>query len=60
VVYYQYGTTWAYKIFTRGEHSLDLPLHTQDKTGPLVLNKILVTAVDRLGNESEQVAAQLN
>ena len=60
VVYYQYGSTWAYKILTRGEHSIDLPLHSQDKTGQLVLNKMLVTAVDRLGNESEQVAAQLN
>ncbi len=60
VVYYQYGSTWAYKILTRSEHSLDLPLHSQDKTGQLVLNKMLVTAVDRLGNESEPVAAQLN
>lgn len=48
VVYYRYGSRWAYKILTRDERSAAVPL----QEGPYKLATAGVTAVDRTGNES--------
>jgi uncharacterized lipoprotein YddW (UPF0748 family) len=50
VVYKQYGNNWSYSILDRNDHSITL--NTSD--GRNKLNKIIVTAVDRVGNESEK------
>lgn len=51
VVYFQYGDKWDYKILTRKERTIDLEKTAAEKLIPL--NKIAVTAVDRVGNESK-------
>jgi len=53
IVYYQYGTVWTYQILNRNEHSLQI----QKSAGAgsvQGLKNIIVTAVDRTGNESEK------
>jgi uncharacterized lipoprotein YddW (UPF0748 family) len=52
VVYYQYGNAWNYTILNRNELSFELRRTSGEKSVPL--NRIVVTAVDRVGNESEQ------
>ncbi|RFM25765.1 glycoside hydrolase family 10 protein [Deminuibacter soli] len=51
VVYYKYGSRWNYTIYNRNDRSVTLPLSSADKT-PAKLTQVLVTAVDRTGNES--------
>ncbi len=50
VVYYQYGTTWGYTILNRNDTVYEL----KAMEGKNALTKIVVTAVDRVGNESER------
>lgn len=53
VVYYRYGTNWNYQIVDQPAHSISLALKISDKTNKqLPINDIIVTAVDRTGNES--------
>jgi uncharacterized lipoprotein YddW (UPF0748 family) len=52
IVYHQYGTAWSYTIVDRNAGSFTLKPDNGDKTKPLPLRNIAVTAVDRLGNES--------
>lgn len=52
VVYYEYGTTWSYKIVNRKERSFRLALVGGTEKAPLKLNRVAVTAIDRTGNES--------
>lgn len=52
VVYYQYGNAWNYTILNRGDRSFELPLVTGEKT-KIPLKQVAVTAVDRMGNESD-------
>lgn len=52
VVYYEYGTTWNYKILNRKERSFAIKLTGGTDKAPLKLNRVAVTAVDRTGNES--------
>jgi uncharacterized lipoprotein YddW (UPF0748 family) len=59
VVYYQYGNlpagqagTWSYKILNRNERTFSVKLVGGTEKTPLKLNRIVVTAVDRTGNES--------
>ncbi|NJY61451.1 family 10 glycosylhydrolase [Salinimicrobium sp. CDJ15-81-2] len=49
VVHYQYNGVWNYKIVTRDENTLILPV----KVGGHPLMKYGVTAVDRVGTQSE-------
>lgn len=50
VVYYQYGKNWRYRIMDRDDRSIQLsPLEGKNK-----LNAVAVTAVDRVGNESDR------
>jgi hypothetical protein len=54
VVYYQYGNGWNYRILNRYELSLEISQTLQLGKTVLPLKKIAVSAVDRLGNESEK------
>jgi uncharacterized lipoprotein YddW (UPF0748 family) len=55
VVYGEYGDKWEYQILTRDQNFASLKLQTSDKNGkPILLKRIMVTAVDRTGNESMQ------
>ncbi len=56
VVYYQYGTAWQYRILNRQDRSFHLNLANESGA---TLQKIIVTAVDRTGNESVKTAIKL-
>ncbi len=68
VVYSRYGNRWDYTILNEGDASFELPLYSlgalseEDRENPesidvagviTVLNEVRLTAVDRVGNESE-------
>lgn len=55
VVYYNYGTTKAYRIMNRNDRSALIPGSVPGPKGSrLPVTGIAVTAVDRMGNESER------
>ena len=54
VVYYQYGNSWNYKILNRNDRSLEIKRTMMAGTSSQPLKKIIVSAVDRTGNESEK------
>lgn len=54
IVYTQYGNQWEYTIYSKSENNASLPIHVKGDDGSNnVLKNIIVTAVDRAGNESE-------
>ncbi len=58
VLYLQRGKHWTYQILLSEEEGLILPYMIRSEDGmtpPEVLDKIAVTALDRLGNESERI-----
>ena len=59
VVYYRYGTAWSYQIFNRNDRSMELKKTTGINAATQTLNAVVVTAVDRTGNESEQRVVEL-
>ncbi len=54
IVYYQYGNAWNYQVLNRNDRSLDLKRTTGTGTSLQQLKKIIVSAVDRTGNESDK------
>ncbi len=55
VLYYQYDNIWEYKICTQDEISISLKKKIKDKFGKeIILKNIIVTAINRIGNESKQ------
>ena len=56
IVYYQYGNTWSYQILNCNDRWLELtPIVIGTAVAsPQQLKKIIVTAVDRTGNESKK------
>ena len=54
VVYFQYGNTWNYQILNHNDRSLEIKRSAGTGTSLQSLKKIMVTAVDRTGNESEK------
>jgi len=55
VVYGEYGDKWDFQILTQDQNFSSLKLQTTDKSGKVIpLKRIMVTAVDRTGNESLQ------
>ena len=55
VVYYQYEDIWEYKICTLDEISISLKKKVKAKSGKeVILKNIIVTAINRIGNESLQ------
>ncbi len=58
VVYLQRGKAWEYQILLSDQETLSLPITIRSEDGmtpPATLNQVAVTAVDRLGNESERI-----
>jgi len=58
VVYYQRGKKWDYQILNAEKEAYAMPLVIRSVDGmtpPEVLDTIAVTAIDRLGNESERI-----
>ena len=51
VIYYQHGTVWDYTIVNRGARSIKIPGTNAQKRK---LERIAITAVDRVGNESSR------
>ncbi|HEX2606515.1 MAG TPA: family 10 glycosylhydrolase [Flavisolibacter sp.] len=59
IVYTQYGSTWTYRILDRKERNFILaPSISGSNNTKAPLNAIALTAVDRLGNESDKVFVQ--
>ncbi|MFC3200115.1 glycoside hydrolase family 10 protein [Parapedobacter deserti] len=54
VLYSRFGNKWDYRILESHVSSLTLPSYADDGA---VLEQVVVTAVDRLGNESERIMA---
>lgn len=55
ILYYQYADKWEYKIFSHDETKFELTQKTVDTSGKENnLKRIIVTSIDRLGNESQQ------
>jgi uncharacterized lipoprotein YddW (UPF0748 family) len=52
VIYYKYGNNWSYTIMNRNDRSLVVKKYTGESVSPVELNRIAVTAIDRVGNES--------
>jgi uncharacterized lipoprotein YddW (UPF0748 family) len=52
VVYYQYGSKWEYKILNRSARELMVNSSMSINNQIVPLGKVMVTAVDRVGNES--------
>jgi len=59
VVYFQYGNSWNYQVLNRNDRSLEIKRTTGTGTSLQQLKKIMVTAVDRTGNESEKKEMEL-
>jgi hypothetical protein len=58
VVYYSFGNTNSYKIMTRNERTVMLPGSISGRNNSRVpVTNVAVTAVDRMGNESERKIA---
>ena len=55
VVYYTHGNTNSYRILNRNDRSVDIPASVPGRNNTRVpVSKIAVTAVDRMGNESNR------
>lgn len=54
VVYYKYGNNWNYKIQDYAERSVVLPVAVTNNGRKATLTQIAVSAVDRIGNESNR------
>lgn len=60
VVYNQYGTIWTYQILNRNDRFLNLPIYLQLKAGKSKLNKVIVSAINRTGMESQKTEIIIN
>jgi hypothetical protein len=54
VAYYKYGNGWSYKILNRGERTINLAKTIKANNKEQTLTSVIVTAVDRVGNESRK------
>jgi hypothetical protein len=59
IVYFQYGNNWNYQVLNRNDRSLEIKRITGTGASLQQLKKIIVTAVDRTGNESEKKEMEL-
>jgi predicted lipoprotein len=61
ILYAQYDNKWEYAILGKAQLNASLQLLNADITGKTsTLKNIMVTAVDRTGNESEQQVIPVN
>jgi hypothetical protein len=55
VLYFQYQEKWEHRILNKTENKVLMPLWKSEKSGDKTpLKFIMVTAIDRVGLESEQ------
>jgi uncharacterized lipoprotein YddW (UPF0748 family) len=54
VVYYKYNNRWSYDIIAGNKRSLSIKKILVENTQQSILSAVIVTAVDRTGNESEK------
>ena len=59
IVYHQYGNIWTYTILNQNDRLLSLPAEGGTAKLPAPLKRVMVTAVDRTGNESERAEMKL-
>ncbi|MEP6700772.1 MAG: family 10 glycosylhydrolase [Bacteroidota bacterium] len=59
IVYYQYGNTWSYQILNYTDRSLNLEMTKGAGVSLQKLKAIIVSAVDRTGNESAKKITEL-
>lgn len=60
IIYYQYEGTWSYKILDRKERTFMLAtIIPKTGSGTQHLSHVLVSAVDRMGNESDKKEVNL-
>jgi len=55
MVYHKYNDRWSYDILDRGDRSYSLNKTIGENEQKQVLNTVIVTAVDRMGNESGKI-----
>lgn len=55
VVYYKYNNRWSYNVVTGNKRSLTMKKIVGENALQQVLNTVVVTAVDRTGNESKKI-----
>lgn len=55
VVYHKYNNRWSYNIATGNKRSLSMKRIVGENAQQQVLNSVIVTAVDRTGNESKKI-----
>jgi hypothetical protein len=61
ILYTQYDNIWEYKILGKDQLASSVRMLSTDASGKRsTLKNIIVTAVDRTGNESEQVIVPIN
>jgi uncharacterized lipoprotein YddW (UPF0748 family) len=60
VVYYKHGNNWNYSIVNESARSFSIKKIIGENRNQATLNTIMVTAVDRSGNESESVPVSIN
>jgi uncharacterized lipoprotein YddW (UPF0748 family) len=60
VLYYQYENKWEQRIFNKDETETIINLYNNKQPEPSKLKYIIVTAVDRTGNESIQKPVAIN
>lgn len=60
VFYYQYENKWEQRIFNKEEKQTLIQLYNNKLPEPSKLKYIIVTAIDRTGNESEQKPIVIN
>jgi uncharacterized lipoprotein YddW (UPF0748 family) len=54
ILYFQYENKWEQRIFNKEETQTLIPLYNNKVPEPSKVKYIIVTAIDRTGNESEQ------
>ena len=60
VLYYQYENKWEQRIYNKDETETLIKLYNNKLPEPAKLKYIIVTAIDRTGNESVQIPVAIN
>lgn len=59
VVYYKYGSSWNYTIMNRNDRTLTIKSYPGKDPVKDRITEVVVTAVDRVGNESQRAVVRL-
>jgi uncharacterized lipoprotein YddW (UPF0748 family) len=60
VVYYKHGNTWNYSIANENARSFTIKKYKGEGKNQSSVNTVIVTAVDRSGNESESIPVNIS